>query len=90
MQYKFVPYLLELSSRQVDDSIVQGLIAMQGNDEVFEFLESVLIEVIDLFPSKFIHIGGDEVCSAYASQTSDVIAPIAHMRGRRKVLGPSS
>ena len=29
-------------------------------EETFEFLENVLTEVIDLFPSKYIHIGGDE------------------------------
>lgn len=32
-----------------------------GNDDVFHFLEDVLTEVIDLFPSTYIHIGGDEV-----------------------------
>jgi hexosaminidase len=31
-----------------------------GNDEVFVFLENVLHEVMELFPSEFIHIGGDE------------------------------
>nr|WP_084407035.1 glycoside hydrolase family 20 protein [Pedobacter panaciterrae] len=31
-----------------------------GNDKTFEFIEGVLDEVIDLFPSKYIHIGGDE------------------------------
>ncbi len=31
-----------------------------GNEDVFKFLEDVLTEVIDLFPSKYIHIGGDE------------------------------
>jgi len=31
-----------------------------GNDETFKFLEDVLSEVIELFPSKYIHIGGDE------------------------------
>lgn len=31
-----------------------------GNDEVFTFLENVLLEVMDLFPSEYIHIGGDE------------------------------
>lgn len=31
-----------------------------GNDSTFEFLESVLSEVIDLFPGRFIHVGGDE------------------------------
>ena len=29
-------------------------------DETFRFLEDVLTEVCELFPSKFIHIGGDE------------------------------
>ena len=31
-----------------------------GNDRVFEFMEGVLDEVIALFPSEYIHIGGDE------------------------------
>jgi hexosaminidase len=31
------------------------------SDKTFDFLEDVLTEVMDLFPSKFIHIGGDEV-----------------------------
>ncbi len=31
-----------------------------GNDSTFTFLENVLTEVMDLFPSTYIHIGGDE------------------------------
>ena len=31
-----------------------------GQDTTFRFLESVLDEVMELFPSRFIHIGGDE------------------------------
>ena len=31
-----------------------------GNEESFKFLETVLEEVMDVFPSKYIHIGGDE------------------------------
>lgn len=31
-----------------------------GNEETFTFLENVLTEVMDLFPSEYIHIGGDE------------------------------
>lgn len=31
-----------------------------GKESTFEFLENVLSEVIELFPGKFIHIGGDE------------------------------
>lgn len=31
-----------------------------GNEETFKFLEDILSEVADLFPSEYIHIGGDE------------------------------
>ena len=31
-----------------------------GTEKTFEFLENVLLEAIDLFPSEYIHIGGDE------------------------------
>lgn len=31
-----------------------------GKDQTFDFLENVLIEVMELFPSQYIHIGGDE------------------------------
>ncbi len=31
-----------------------------GNEQSFTFMEDVLSEVIDLFPSEYIHIGGDE------------------------------
>ncbi|RHR35539.1 beta-N-acetylhexosaminidase [Parabacteroides sp. AF18-52] len=31
-----------------------------GNEKSMQFLEDVLSEVIDLFPSEYIHIGGDE------------------------------
>ncbi|MEO5501444.1 MAG: beta-N-acetylhexosaminidase [Ginsengibacter sp.] len=32
-----------------------------ANDSTFTFLENILTEVMDIFPSKYIHIGGDEV-----------------------------
>lgn len=31
-----------------------------GNEQTFEFLQNVLKEVIKIFPSEYIHIGGDE------------------------------
>ena len=31
-----------------------------GNEKVYDFLEDVLAEICELFPSKLIHIGGDE------------------------------
>lgn len=46
-----------------------------GNDSVFTFLENVLSEVIGLFPSKYIHIGGDE-----ANKTNWKICPKCQAR----------
>ncbi len=31
-----------------------------GNEEVFTFNKNILLEIMELFPSKYIHIGGDE------------------------------
>ena len=39
-----------------------------GNEKVYEFLEDVLTEIIDIFPSEYIHIGGDE---CFLSQLDD-------------------
>jgi hexosaminidase len=36
-----------------------------GNDGSFVFLQNVLEEVFSLFPSQYIHIGGDEVTTKY-------------------------
>jgi hexosaminidase len=33
---------------------------LRRKDETFTFLEDILTEVMDLFPSEYIHIGGDE------------------------------
>lgn len=36
-----------------------------GNEDVFRFLEDVLTETMALFPSKYIHIGGDELDKSF-------------------------
>ncbi len=36
-----------------------------GNPETYKFIDTVLTEVMALFPSKWIHIGGDEVDKQY-------------------------
>ena len=36
-----------------------------GQDSTFKFLEDVFTEVMALFPSKYIHVGGDEVDKSY-------------------------
>ena len=32
-----------------------------GNEKSFQFLQEVLDEVVEVFPSRFVHVGGDEV-----------------------------
>ena len=39
---------------------VSNDILCAGNEQVYTFLEDVLTELIDIFPSEYIHIGGDE------------------------------
>lgn len=48
------PYEVEATWGVFDD------VLCPGKEETFTFLERVLSEVIDLFPSEYIHIGGDE------------------------------
>ena len=31
-----------------------------GNDKTMQFLEDVMSEIIEIFPSEYVHIGGDE------------------------------
>ena len=42
-----------------------------GRESTFEFIENVLLEVLELFPSEYIHIGGDE-CPKEAWQSCPV------------------
>ena len=43
---------------------VHNEILCAGNDQTFVFLEKVLDEVVALFPSQYVHIGGDEAPKA--------------------------
>ena len=47
-------------STDMDGGVFAGVYCA-GKEETFEFVKNVLSEVIDLFPGKYIHIGGDEV-----------------------------
>jgi len=40
-----------------------------GDDKVFTFLDNVLLEMFDVFPGKYIHVGGDEVNGAVKKAT---------------------
>ena len=41
------------------------IIYCAGNDEVFGFLKDIIDEVCELFPSKYVHLGGDEAWKTY-------------------------
>jgi len=43
---------------------------LQASDTTFKFLENVLAEVMDLFPSQYIHIGGDEASKVWWKQSA--------------------
>jgi hexosaminidase len=49
-------------------------------EKTFEFLENVLTEVIDLFPSQYIHIGGDE-CPKLAWKNSQFCQDLMKKEG---------
>ena len=39
---------------------VEDIVLCAGKESVFEFLENVIAEVVELFPGEYVHIGGDE------------------------------
>lgn len=43
---------------------------LQPTEETFRFLEDVLTEVMELFPSKYIHIGGDECAKKWWQESA--------------------
>jgi hexosaminidase len=43
---------------------------LQASDTTFKFLENVLTEVMELFPSQYIHIGGDEASKVWWKQSA--------------------
>ncbi|WP_443946311.1 beta-N-acetylhexosaminidase [Pedobacter sp. AW1-32] len=43
---------------------------LQASDTTFKFLENILTEVMDLFPSQYIHIGGDEASKVWWKQSA--------------------
>ncbi|MBD0833673.1 beta-N-acetylhexosaminidase [Aestuariibaculum sp. TT11] len=48
-----------------------------GNEKTFEFLENVFAEIIPLFPSEYIHIGGDECPKSNWKRCTDCQSRIA-------------
>jgi hexosaminidase len=55
-------------SVNVEAGVNKGVFCV-GSDEVLKFLEDVLTEVFQLFPGKYVHVGGDEVNAAVKEAT---------------------
>ena len=54
---------LSCTKEKVGDFCIWGspdIVLCAGQDFTYEFLEDVIKEVVELFPSEYIHIGGDE------------------------------
>ena len=61
-----------------------------GNDAVFEFIENVLLEVMDIFPSEYIHIGGDECFTGTNDPWDNCPKCAARMKALKIKKGPDS
>lgn len=57
------------------------IIYCAGNDSVFTFLQNVMDEIMELFPSHYIHIGGDE-----AQKTHWKLCPLCQARMKKEQL----
>lgn len=58
---------------------VSDQVLCAGKEEIFTFIEGVLSEVAELFPSEYIHIGGDECDKAEWEKCPDCQAKIAEL-----------
>lgn len=72
---KFIGVLPGLGGNHAD------VIFCAGNDSVFTFLQGVIDEVIELFPSRYIHLGGDEAWKTHWKE-----CPLCQARMQREGL----
>ena len=49
------------------------------SDQTFDFLQNVLVEVMDLFPGPYIHVGGDEAAKDYWKASPEIQAQIKRL-----------
>ena len=56
-----------------------------GNEETFTFLENVLLEVMELFPSEYIHIGGDEAAKSSWEKCPKCVEKFLNSHGRKLI-----
>ncbi len=71
----------ELACTDAEGNPVFSSDVCPSNEKVYEFFENVLDEVIELFPSQYIHIGGDE-----ASKKSWKTCPVCQAKMKEEGL----
>lgn len=76
------PYLGCTGEKEVEVSKVWGINPYLYNpfDQTFDFLEKVLAEVIELFPSEYIHIGGDEAIKDQWKSSKEIQKKIKELK----------
>lgn len=72
---KFIGVLPGLGGSNAD------IIYCAGNDKVFAFLQDIFDEVMDIFPSRYVHIGGDEAWKTHWKK-----CPLCQTRIRKEKL----
>ncbi len=82
---------LSCHKKQVDVATKWGVFfdVLCPTDYTFSFLEDVFDEVMDLFPSKYIHIGGDE-CPKDQWKNSEFCQQLIAKKGLKNELGLQS
>lgn len=58
-----------------------GIVYCAGNEDVFTFLQHLIDEVVELFPSRYIHVGGDAIRNTHWEE-----CPLCRERMRKEDL----
>lgn len=72
---KFIGVLPGLGGSNAD------IIFCAGNEKVFDFLQNIFDEIIEIFPSEYVHIGGDEAWKTHWKK-----CPLCQLRIRKEKL----
>jgi len=64
-KYVIAPFLFMSDGDPTKEPKTPGGVVCAGNEKTFEVIEDILDEVIEMFPSEYIHIAGDECSKGY-------------------------
>ncbi len=67
-RYVIAPYLFMSDGDPTKEPKTPHGVLCPGNEKTFKVIEDILAEVIELFPSEYIHLGGDECPKTFWKQ----------------------